>query len=365
MPLFTGGQLIRLLTICMISSISFYMIQPMLRISGYNGGTGLLLAVFPTILLLYFPLKIREMNDANKSWDELGETILGKWLHKFFLFCFLVTVSMLSIVEVVLYADIFTNNYLYNTPFEVIVIVFYFIGAWSIRNGLKSLVYMTDGVFILVLFSLIIFTPLVLQRVDYDMFIALFTHLKANPIFQSIYFANSWLTELTFVILILHRFENQHKHLRYVLIATIVIIVIGLISWLLNILQFGPYLGGHIRYPMLDLARQINIGEFLENLDPLLVSIWTGTLMIKNVFLLYLSFKLLIHLFDITKKNIQYSLFLYTAFLTAITLFLGRFPFDINQIMTPYFGFFMLYIRLIPTFYYIVYKFRFGNQPVK
>jgi spore germination protein KB len=88
---------------------------------------------------------------------------------------------------------------------------------------------------------------------------------------------------LLFYPLIAHNPKTM-KTMRWAIISTVVVMLFELLPVLLIM---GDELAGNQTFPLLDTLRFIRVGDFLENLDPLIVAIWTTSFYIKISVLMY------------------------------------------------------------------------------
>lgn len=145
--------------------------------------------------------------------------------------------------------------------------------------------------------------------------------------------------------------------MRYVIIAKAGSCMIILLYWMMTIFLFGPQLGSHLRFPLLELIRYVEVGQILENLDPILLSIWSATLFVKSSLLLFLAAQLLSRLFRLAEhRSVP---FLLGTFVFVFAYQASQSPAEFNNFLgSAAFTTFMISVELVPLLYWMVGKIR-------
>lgn len=355
MPQFNQFQLIRLCILYGISSIIAFLLNPLFQV-GYTGWLCLLLIYIPILLVFYFPVRL--LQKWPHCFLQEGGQIVSQPVHIFFLICFYVHITIITAINLILFIDFFGNIYLRETPFPILAAIICLATAIAASSGLKGIVYMSDGIWFLVTLSSLIFLPLMFKNINLSMIAALFTNLKLYPVLQGMYFVSHWFTDLIIFLFLLHRFKEKEKFVRSLSIVIGGILFFALIYWLFCLLLFGPYLGRQLRIPALELVRHMLVGQFVENLDPLIVSIWSSTLLIKLTLLLYIGTAITTAIIKKGKSYRRTVTYCY-AFLIFITAILwGHRPIDLYYLVPTSFAFFFVIIKAIPLVYSAVYYIR-------
>lgn len=265
---------------------------------------------------------------------------------------------MITTLNLILFIDFFGNIYLRETPFSVLSAIICFATAVAASSGLKGIVYMSDGIWFLVTLSSLIFLPLMFKDIHVSMVIALFTNLKLQPVLQGMYFVSHWFTDLIIFLFVVHRFKDKEKWVRSLSIVIGGILFFALVYWLFCLLLFGPYLGRQLRIPALELVRHMLVGEFVENLDPLIVSIWSSTLLIKLTLLLYIGTAIFTAIVKRTKPYRRIVTYCYASLIFITSVIWGHQPIDLYYLIPTSFAFFFVIVKAIPLVYSVVYYIR-------
>ncbi|MDK8179818.1 GerAB/ArcD/ProY family transporter [Paenibacillus sp. UMB4589-SE434] len=353
---FTPYQMVRLWMIYLISTPLAFLLGQLLLIAEYEGWITILLSCCCSVFIVSFAVKLASY-DPQVEWGVFGERIIGKWLHKMIMMLIVFYCMMLLTVVLTAYRDFFGSTYLPGTPDWVVTGGFLVCVAVVSRSGLQTIVFMADGMFILI-FGVSLLTLFFLPgSVWPDMSIALVTHWNGTTIWKSVLFVTPWFAEMMLVLIMLPHFQLHNKAMKYVIITKISSCVLIMLYWLITLFVFGPHLGGHLRFPLMELIRFVEIGNIIENLDPIMISLWSSSLFIKCVLLLYMAAHLLAQVFKLPSHR-PFTFLLATLVYVFANGFIKH-PAEFGAFVgSSSFAIFLLGVQLVPLLYLIINKVR-------
>lgn len=359
---FSNGQLIRFWVTYNLASSLAFMLQLMIKFADYEGWIVLLCTYLVSLVYVYFATRIVEVSPQGDLLQGCKK-LLG-WLYPIvpaFVSLFCIGLILLNLQA---FNDLFGFVYLRDTPQLIISIIFMLSAAVVAQSGIKSIIYMSDGFFILLVISTVILLPMLLKNLQLDMVVAFFTRFQPAKIANTTFIVSNWVSDYVLIIFILSKFQTQGKARKTLAIANSIVIGLILVYWVLCILLFGPHLGGYLRYPVLELVRYFEIGEFLENADPVIVAGWACSLLLKTALLLYIPMKLLSSYFQLKAQVTRSIPFLLIVLIVITNNILMNFPSEFRKaVFAPYLAeIFFTFVRFIPIFLFILYKIRFGRQ---
>lgn len=235
-------------------------------------GTGAVLLV----VLLYNTLGNRF---PDMTLSEYSEQILGKWLGKaasfsFFSFVFLLTSFMLRVV-----GNFMTTHIMPETPIEVIHIVFISVVILAVRLGLENISRASEIFLPLVIILFLFLVAFLIPQIEIDNIQPVLEGGIKPVLLAAFYFFS--LQELV-VFLMIFPFVNQTKNARNALLAgTMIGGIILIITTVLSILVLGTDFTARNLYPSYSLAKQINVGNFLQRVEAILAVIWLVSIFFK------------------------------------------------------------------------------------
>lgn len=352
----TFGQLWRLMTLQLIAAPLVYMLSPLYVLSGYLGWLAIPASGLISLSLAFFSVRLSYAYQG-QDWGEYGRRIVGRAPH--FLFSSLLLLYCLTIATMCAasYSDLFISVYLEGTPTQAMLGCFLLCAALAARSGIRSISLLGDGFFLTVFATTLPVLTVLLGKMNYDMTSAFVTHWSATKLIQSTFFAAGWTNDLTLLLLILPHFQPVEKPFRKVAAMQALVVSVLLAYWLSGLLLFGPTMAGSIAYPVLEVVRFISFGEVLENLDPILIAIWSTTLLIKTALLLFMGARIAMRFSGF--KSHRPAVFALTSLVFIFAYQFSRYPGEfLHWTMQPSFQTFTWLIFLLPALYWTIAKLR-------
>ncbi|MEK4535646.1 endospore germination permease [Peribacillus sp. FSL K6-1552] len=243
-------------------------------------GIGLLIIPF------YYALGQRFQD---KTIAEYSEELLGKWVGKLISLLFFTYFMINAGLTLRNIGDFMTTQFIPETPIEAIFIVFLAIVIIGTRNGIEPLSRSAEVLFPLVILLFIIFSTSLIPQIKFENIQPVF-EVGIKPIIRgAIPFIGSTFLELV-VFLMIFPYANKTNQLRKsfltgTLIGGIILIFISLLA----ILTMGSEVTSRHLYPSYELARKINVADFLTRIEAILAGIWFVTIFIKLTVFFYAS----------------------------------------------------------------------------
>ncbi|WP_217593136.1 GerAB/ArcD/ProY family transporter [Cohnella sp. GbtcB17] len=346
----------RIYALHLIAAPIVFMLSPMYALGGYLGWIAIPIGGFASLAFAFCSIRIAQAFKG-REWTEYGRSVVGRWPHFFFSALLLLYCLTIATLCATAYSDLFISVYLEGTPTPVMLGCFLLCAALAARSGIRSIALLSDGFFLSVFATMLPVLFVLLFKMKYSMIVALFTHWSASKLAASTFFAISWLNDLSLIFLLAPYFEVDRKPLRKLASLQTLIVAVLVAYWLSCLLLFGPRLAANMSYPLLEAVRFISFGEVLENLDPLLIGIWSATLLIKTAVLLFIASRI-VKRWAGTRSHRPLT-FALTAFVFACAYQFSRFPAEFEKLpMMPSFQIFAWLVFLTPTIYWTVAKLR-------
>ena len=257
---------------------------------------------------------------ANRRPEEFivhyGKEIFPNWIHLFlmgFIFFFCLHACSTLLKE---YADFLIQVYLPETPEWAIGTVLGIVIAITARLGIVTLFRAAQGLFYIILLALLINGIFLGKELNFDRWIAFVTNHTLPGILKGSYFTTPFIGELGLFVFIFPFFTKKNKILKSFVWGIIFACFLIMTHIAQLLLLFGPNLVSHLSFPMLEMVRFIRIANFIENLDPLLIAIWSTMVYLKISFFFYLSAFILAQIFRLKDhRPLTFSL----AAITVVT----------------------------------------------
>ncbi|TMU87245.1 spore gernimation protein [Bacillus sp. BHET2] len=266
-------------TILIIPSILTSVAKQDAWIAGFIGLGGGVVAVF-----LYSSLASKF---PGKNFSQILEQLLGKWVGKTVSLVYLLTfVFLLCLFVLRDIGDFMVSVMMVETPIEVIHFTFLVVVIFAVRQGLETLSRTAELFLPWTFFLFLILVFAVSPHIDFN---------AARPVMEfglkpvlnaSISFLTFPFLELIVFLMIIPYVNTQHIRKGF-LTGTLIgggsLILISILS----ILVLGVVDTSESVYSSYDLAKQINLGGFIQRVEAMMAFLWFTTVFMKLTILTY------------------------------------------------------------------------------
>lgn len=244
-----------------------------------------LFSLFINILLVSLYILLSRMYPG-KNLFEINEAVMGKWIGKLlsllYLFYFLIlTGTLLGNLGFFL-----TSEMMPETPIEAVQIIFLLAAIMCARLGTVILARVSELMFPWVVILFLILVLALLPQIEWN-------HIK--PVLEAgpmpplkAGYHSAMFQELVVMLVFLSMSSGGKKAEAGLLGGSLLGAMILTTVVALSVLVLGIEQAENATFPTYALAKTINVGNFLQRLEGILITIWICTFFIK-ISLLYLS----------------------------------------------------------------------------
>lgn len=218
-----------------------------------------------------------------KTLIEYLVDILGYWPGKILGLLYLFWFVHICSIMVREYGTFLASVFLIDTPMMVIDIVVLLISAYIIRLGLEVLARTIEFFFPWIIFLVVSMFLLAIPEMELSRLLPV---LDTNfiDIFKGSLSPTAWMGEIVTFAIFIPYLAKPEKAMGIAIGAIIFLIGTFLLLVIGSLLTFGSNIAS-INYPILNVARVINIAQTLDRLEPIIVIIWvTGGLLKIAIF---------------------------------------------------------------------------------
>jgi spore germination protein KB len=347
----TPNQLFCFFTLFYYSTIVGFTANHLIQMAQYDVLFVLCIGSLVGNIYAYFTLML-----AKRRPDEFlfhyGKEIIPYWIHIglmgiLIFFCF-----HLGAVILREYEDFIVQTYLPTTPNWAVGTMFMIVVALTVRLGISTLFRVAQGLFFLILFSDIINTIFISRELKWDRWMAFITNHSVNGIANGSYFIFPLFGEIFIMLFLFPYFKEINKTFKAISGAIWFSLILLLSSLSCILLLFGPNLASHLTYPMLDMVRYFRIADFIENLDPFLIAIWSTSIYLKISILFYVSVLVMAQFFRLKDfRPFTYSL---AAVMVAMSVQMSEGSAGIIRLFKESWPTFALVVEAIPFLYLLI-----------
>ncbi|MFJ7972410.1 endospore germination permease [Psychrobacillus sp. NPDC096389] len=314
-----------------------------------GNGIGLLIVWLYTKISLLFP---------KLTYIQLNVMLFGKWIGIIFSFLFIFMTLLYAAMLLYYSGSFLTIHVMPNTPMAATNILLAIILVMAVRLGLETIARAAEifiGVFFLLFIILVVFIAPEVQFKNIQPVLETDINIVVQSSLPLIVVSSLNAISL---LMIFPAFINQPKSAKkHFLIGNLIGGFIVTIITSLCILVLGSDMTTLQRFPSYELAKKINIGNFVNRIEALMAALWIICLYFKMVIYFYagvLGFAQVFHLND-------YRPLTYPLGIIVVVLSLVIFPNIIEQSVydaTIDIYFSLMMCLLLPLLMVVVYAIR-------
>lgn len=222
-----------------------------------------------------------------RSIIEYAPDIIGFLPGKVVGLLFIVNFILLNSYIVREFAEIFLNIFMPETPIYIFIVSILLVSSYTVLQGMEVLARANTITLIIYIFIIIIMVSLNLPNYELTNITPV---LESGPgrVIEGAYPATVFFAEAFVITMLLPHLASPQQGravvFRGVIVAGFLLLVLTLAG--LAVLNCEA---GRTQFIALSLARRISIGEFIERLDPLVMLMWMGGLLIKVTVFYYFT----------------------------------------------------------------------------
>ncbi|QHW29658.1 endospore germination permease [Paenibacillus rhizovicinus] len=270
----SGWQLFWIVATAEIVMAVWLRISPDVEMAKQDAWVSMLIACIIGVFITYLVVKVG-MKHPGKTLAQFSQEILGSWLGKIVLLPYFTAWFILSGDVLRSFADFIHLILLDKTPVWLLITLLlgaaiYLTGTSGI-TGIGRFCEIAGPVTIL---TLLLSFLLNAGNVKRSNILPLFGDASLSEISRASLAPASFLAE-SFMLLVLLSFVSSPKHvMRKSLTSVLFTGIVLAVTTVMVLLVFGPLVTQDFRFPYFMLVRSIDILNFVQNLDILVIFIW-------------------------------------------------------------------------------------------
>ncbi|HAN09563.1 MAG TPA: spore gernimation protein KB [Clostridiales bacterium] len=293
----------------------------------------------------------------DKTYVEVIQLLLGKWLGGFVVATF-VFVCIGGAAQFVWYVgDFFTTQYMTETPTYIIDVLFVIVIVIAIFYGLEAIARASEIFFYIIIAMFILSMFLVMPNINID---NIFPVLEKGivPVLKGslplLAFTVLPLIILNMIYPVNINVNDIKDAKKSMLKGYIIGMSITFISIVMCIFVLGSTITADVRYPVVFLTKEINVGIIFTRLEALIVIVWILTIFNNTLFYFYAGFLGLSQLLKLKDyKKILLPLGLIMAVISNFVY--DSVPYEIDWDTNVWFPCIFTYGLILPVVLLIVY----------
>lgn len=278
-------QLIFLVANLIFSSTVISLPQILTHISGQN--TWLVpIIILPFLMIIIFVVFGRK-NKENQLINLFKIGDKSKAVEKGFILFFLLFVVVVFLRDLRALIDFIATVLLPNTPIDILMVLSVLVISYITLSGLEVILRINAIHFVFLLMILFMLPFMLLNEWNLGNLFPLPQLKTMISLSKSAYFSFSWTGEIIFFLIIIANVNPVRAAKKAVITGTALGLLLFCLVIFLEIVVLGPKIVKEAMYPALILIQQINLSDFLDRLDLVVVAVWVPAFFTKISFVLY------------------------------------------------------------------------------
>lgn len=211
-------------------------------------------------------------NYPQQSFFRICEQTLGLYIGKLLGFIYVCFLAHFTGQIIRSYADFILGVYFPKTPISVIIISITVLSALTAIGGLEVIGRISQIFFPVFFFSIFIIIFLLLPQINLSHIFPIMEN-GILPSMKGAIIPQLWFGEFFLMIFLLPFLADQKKGLKWGMFTVFVVLVTFITANLIVLFTLGQSITVSL-YPFLKATRLVNLGEFIENMDPIIIALW-------------------------------------------------------------------------------------------
>lgn len=203
---------------------------------------------------------------------EMGMKLLGKFPGRVIGAVYILFYWHSSGILIREYGEFVSGVFLMETPTPVIMGGMLIVAAYAVRGGIETLGRCAQIIIPVVASLFLLLILLQVHEFDPERLLPMF-EFGLLPSLKGSIVPQSWYSELIAVSFLYPALTDRDKGLKWAAIAVLLIALFLSLTNLAALMLFGE-LAGRLVYPVMSAARYIEIADFLEHLEAIVMAIW-------------------------------------------------------------------------------------------
>lgn len=222
------------------------------------------------------------------SLIQIIQKLLGNWVGKVISFIFLWFFLHIASIMIRQFADILNTALMPETPIPVFIIFITIAVIFSVNRGLEAIAKVAAITTPFSVISLLFIAVLNKQHFEFNALLPVLENGWSGVVYSSI-IPLAWFGEVV-LILMLHPYVRE-KHLvkPYCLLSMVASTALLVIMAVIVVAVFGADEASQLTLPLFAYVRLIEVADFFERIEAILVAVWISLLFTKICIYLYVG----------------------------------------------------------------------------
>ncbi|MCL5057477.1 MAG: spore germination protein [Actinobacteria bacterium] len=230
-----------------------------------------LLAIVPGIYLAFI-IYLLGKRFPGRTLIEYLQMVLGAWTGKLAGLLYILFFLHTNAIIIREFGELLASLVLPLTPPAVTQVIILLLCAWAVRGGLEIQARVMEFAYPFVLVLLMAAILLTVNKIDFTNLLPILEN-GFKPVVRAFLNPMGWRGEIILLAMIFPFMARPDQGGRCACIAVTAIGLILAVDAMINTVVFGPTVA-RLTFPTFSLVRMVNVADFIERIESVLVAIW-------------------------------------------------------------------------------------------
>ena len=275
----SSKQAVFLMVTMVLSTVFLFVSSGIAHLAKQDGWISILLATLAGLLISWLVVNL-SLRFPSQTLFQFPEVILGRWPGKVVAFLYILWYMHLNAEVIREYGSFLVAAFMPDTPISVIELLIMLIAAYAVRNGLEVFTRVNEIILPLTLGAVIFLIFLEIPEMSWKRLLPVFEYGPV-PIIKGAVMPAAWMGEIITMAVLIPYLNKAKEAYKIAATATLITGFFLLITFVSGIAMFGPDVSAGWLFPALNGVRMINLANFLERLEPVIMAIWVAGALVK------------------------------------------------------------------------------------
>ncbi|KRE86396.1 hypothetical protein ASG89_10295 [Paenibacillus sp. Soil766] len=255
-------------------------IAPAAQIAKQDAWISIIIATLAGMFIAYICGKL-SMLFPGLTVVEFNRLLLGKWLGGLISALFILVWLVILTVILRQFSLFITGTIMPKTPLYVIQIPMLLVVLYPTLHGVGVLARICEITGPIILLCVLGPMFLGINQMNWDRLLPIYSDNDMMILMKGALPTAAFLGDCIMIMMLIAFVSKRKNTIRYAISGVMLSGLLTVLSMIVSILMFGPYVAAGYPYPMLMIVRSISIGGIIENLDAIVVTIWIMSIFTK------------------------------------------------------------------------------------
>lgn len=261
----TDLQLLLLLTVTVLGTAALLLMSLSPEAAGRDAWLVPALSV-PVIILVALVTVNLGLRFPNKTIVEYAPVIFGRYFGKAVALVYPLGFIYIGSIILSQFSFFLTTAFMPDTPFLVFSMVLVLLSAWAVRGGIEVIARVGQFAFWIFMASFILIFALLSNQMDFSKLLPVLER-GIVPILKPMPVPIAFRSEIFVVLMLLPILNQPWKAYRSAIWSVVLVTAALILGQMAVVSVVGPEIPGRLLFPILTLARTIEVAEFITRLE--------------------------------------------------------------------------------------------------